>query len=56
MRWDEIMCIASTQVVVTTKVQTEDGREVSIRQSTRAEDKLGAIYDCCTSITTRSAR
>lgn len=45
VRWDEIMRIASTQVVVTAKVQTEDGREVSIRQSTQAEDKLGAIYD-----------
>lgn len=45
VRWDETMRIASTQVVVTAKVQTEDGREVSIRQSTQAEDKLGAIYD-----------
>ena len=44
VRWDEIMRIASTQVVVTAKVETEDGRVISIRQSTEAESKLSAIY------------
>ena len=33
-RWDEIMRIASTQVVVTAKVETVDGQVISIRQST----------------------
>ncbi|MGM9733913.1 MAG: IS1634 family transposase, partial [Prevotella sp.] len=44
VRWDEIMRIASTQVVVTAKVETADGRIISIRQSTEAESKLSAIY------------
>ena len=44
VRWDEIMRIASTQVVVTAKVETVDGRVISIRQSTEAESKLSAIY------------
>ena len=44
VRWDEIMRIASTQVVVTAKVGTADGRIISIRQSTEAESKLSAIY------------
>lgn len=44
-RWDEIMRIASTQVVVTAKVETVDGQVISIRQSTEAESKLSAIYD-----------
>ncbi len=39
------MRIASTQVIVTTKVETEDGRVISIRQSTEAESKLSDIYD-----------
>ena len=43
--WDEIMRIASTQVVVTAKVETVDGQVISIRQSTEAESKLSAIYD-----------
>ena len=45
VRWDEIMRIASTQVVVTAKVETVDGQVISIRQSTEAESKLSAIYD-----------
>ena len=45
VRWDEIMRIASTQVVVTAKVETVDGQSISIRQSTEAESKLSAIYD-----------
>ena len=44
VRWDEIMRIASTQVVVTAKVETVDGRIISIRQSTEAESKLSDIY------------
>lgn len=44
VRWDEIMRIASTQVVVTAKVETVDGQIICIRQSTQAEDKLSAIY------------
>lgn len=44
VRWDEIMRIASTQVIVTAKVETVDGRIVSIRQSTEAESKLSGIY------------
>ena len=38
------MRIASTQVVVTAKVETVDGRVISMRQSTEAESKLSAIY------------
>lgn len=44
VRWDEIMRIAGTQVVVTAKVETLDGQTICIRQSTQAEDKLSAIY------------
>lgn len=44
VRWDEIMRIASTQVIVTAKMETEDGETIRIRQSTEAEDKLSAIY------------
>ena len=44
VRWDEIMHIASTQVVVTAKVETVDGQTICIRQSTKSEDKLSAIY------------
>lgn len=44
VRWDEIMRIASTQVMVTARVQTVDGDVISIRQSTEAEGKLSAIY------------
>jgi len=45
VRWDEIMRIASTQVIVTARMQTVDGNDVSVRQSTEAEDKLAAIYN-----------
>ena len=45
VRWDEIMRIASTQVVVTAKFETVDGQVISIRLSTEAEGKLSAIYD-----------
>ena len=45
MRWDEIMRIASTQVVVTAKAEIVDGQVISIKQSTEAESKLSAIYD-----------
>ena len=45
VRWEEIMRIASTQVVVTAKVETVDGQVISIRQNTEAESKLSAIYD-----------
>ena len=44
MRWDEIMRIAQTQVVVTAEMDTKDGGKVSIRQSTEAEEKLAEIY------------
>ena len=44
VRWDEILRIASTQVIVTAKMTTDDGDVVCIRQSTEAEDKLSAIY------------
>lgn len=44
VRWDEIMRIASTQVLVTAKVTTDKGDVVSIRQCTEAEDKLSEIY------------
>lgn len=42
--WDEIMRIASTQVIVTAQMNTLDGDTVRVRQSTEAEDKLSAIY------------
>ena len=44
IRWEEIMRIAQTQVVVTAEADTADGSKVSIRQSTEAEEKLAAIY------------
>ena len=44
VRWDEIMRMASTQVVVTAQMKTTDGETVRVRQSTEAEDKLSAIY------------
>lgn len=43
-RWDEIMRIASTQVVVTAKIETVDGQVISIRQSTEAESKYDLLY------------
>ena len=44
VRWDEIMRIASAQVVVTAEMNTEDGSKISVRQSTEAEDELAKIY------------
>ena len=44
VRWDEIMRIAQAQVVVTADMDTEDGKRVSVRQSTEAEDELAVIY------------
>ena len=44
IRWDEIMRIAQAQVVVTAEMDTEDGKRVSVRQSTEAEEELAAIY------------
>ena len=45
VRWDEIIRIASTQVLVTAQVETVDGQLLKVRQSTEAEDKLSTIYD-----------
>ena len=44
VRWDEIMRIAQAQVVVTAEMDTEDGRKVSVRQSTEVENELSKIY------------
>lgn len=44
VRWNEIMRITSTQVIVTAQMKTTDGGTVKVRQSTEAEDKLSAIY------------
>ena len=44
VRRDEIMRIASTQVIVTAQMKTTAGDTVRVRQSTEAEDKLSAIY------------
>ena len=44
IRWDEIMRIAQSQVVVTAEMNTEDGGKVSVRQSTEAEEELAKIY------------
>ena len=44
IRWEEIMRIAQTQVVVTAEMDTDDGKRVSVRQSTEAEQELAAIY------------
>ena len=46
VRWDEIMRIAQSQVVVTAEMNTEDGGKVSVRQSTEAEEEL-AKYTVC---------
>jgi len=37
IRWDEIMRIAQTQVVVTAEADTADGGKVSVRQSTEPD-------------------
>jgi transposase len=44
VRWDEIMRIAQSQVVVTAEMNTEDGGKVFVRQSTEAEEELTKIY------------
>jgi transposase len=44
VRWDEIMRIAQSQVVVTAEMNTGDGGKVSVRQSTEAEEELAKIY------------
>ena len=44
VRWDEIMRIAQSQVVVAAEMNTEDGGKVSVRQSTEAEEELARIY------------
>ena len=44
VRWDEIMRIAQTQVVVTAEMNTKDGGKVFVRQSTEAENELAKIY------------
>ncbi len=44
VRWGEILRIASTQVVVTARMNTIHGDTIQVRQSTEAEDKLSAIY------------
>ena len=44
VRWDEIMRIAQTQVVVTAEMETADGDRIRVRQSTEAEDELSVIY------------
>ena len=44
IRWEEIMRIAQTQVVVTAEAKTEDGGKVTVRQSTEAEQQLATIY------------
>ena len=45
IRWEEIMRIAQAQVVVTAEMDTDDGKRVSVRQSTEAEQELAAIYN-----------
>ncbi len=44
VRWDEIMRTAQAQVVVTAEMVTMEGRRVSVRQSTEAEEELATIY------------
>lgn len=44
VRWDEIMRIASTQVVVTAELKAVDGGTIRVRQCTEAEEKLATIY------------
>ena len=45
IRWEEIIRIAQTQVVVTAEAKTEDGGKITVRQSTEAEEQLAAIYE-----------
>lgn len=51
MRWDEIMRIASTQVVVTAKAEIVDGQVISIKQSTEAQSKLSPPSMICSTLT-----
>lgn len=44
VRWDEIIRIASTQVLVTAELKAEDGETIRVRQCTEAEEKLSNIY------------
>ena len=44
VRWEEIIRIAQTQVVVTAEAMTEDGGRITVRQSTEAEEQLAVIY------------
>ena len=44
VRWDEIIRIASTQVIVTAELKAEDGETIRVRQCTEAEEKLSNIY------------
>ena len=44
VRWDEIIRIASTQVLVTAELKAEDGETIRVRQCTEAEEKLSDIY------------
>ncbi len=44
VRWEEILRIASTQVVVTAQMQTIHGSTLQVRQCTEAEEDLAHIY------------
>ena len=44
VRWDEIIRIASTQVLVTAELKAENGETIRVRQCTEAEEKLSNIY------------
>ena len=44
VRWDEIIRIASTQVLVTAELKAEDGETIRVRQCTEADEKLSNIY------------
>ena len=44
VRWDEIIRIASTQVLVTAELKAENGETIRVRQCTEAEEQLSDIY------------
>ena len=44
VRWDEIIRIASTQVLVTAELKAENGETIRVRKCTEAEEKLSDIY------------
>ena len=44
VRWDEIIRIASTQVLVTAELKAKNGDTIRVRQCTEAEEKLSDIY------------